>query len=51
MTASKFVPVTVKLVPATPIDGLRLVIVGAPPLVCTVKGMLLLFVPFALTAT
>jgi hypothetical protein len=44
MTGSKLVPETLKLVPATPIDGVSPVIVGTPEFT-TVKGLLEVAVP------
>jgi len=45
---SKFVPVTVTAVPATPLAGLKLVIVGTPLPVVTVKLAALVAVPLGL---
>jgi len=45
---SKFVPVTETAVPATPLPGLKLVIVGAVFPAVTVKVAVLMAVPFGL---
>jgi hypothetical protein len=45
---SKFVPTRFTIVPATPLDGLKLVIVGTPLLEVTVKGELPVAVPLGL---
>src|SRR5580765_5756867 len=46
---SKFVPVTVTAVPATPIDGVKLVIVGAPTVATTKVAALVAEPPGAVT--
>lgn len=44
-TLSKFLPVIATAVPALPMTGVKLVMIGAPPEAATVKGVLLLAEP------